>query len=94
VGGKQSYQKVRDRASYAFALVSMAAIEMPDGRFRFAFGGLAAKPWRVESAEQKSSPGAVAGEILSGARSSPQTDFKKTLVSRLVSYAFHRGSAL
>lgn len=86
VGGKQSYQKVRDRASYAFAAVSMAAIQLPDGRFRFAFGGLAHKPWRLESAESQTGP-AVAEELLSGARTTPQNAFKGTLTRRLIAAA-------
>src|ERR1700720_198592 len=49
--GKQIYRKVRDRASYAFALVSVAAIvDSAGGKVRsarLAFGGLAQKPWRV-----------------------------------------------
>src|SRR5580692_8803051 len=53
--GTQIYRKVRDRASYAFALVSVAAIvETAGGRIRaarFAFGGLAPLPWRVADAE-------------------------------------------
>lgn len=48
-GGRQSYRKVRDRASYAFALVSVAAdIGMEDGKIShaaLAFGGVAHKPW-------------------------------------------------
>src|SRR5437899_1969744 len=55
--GVQIYRKVRDRASYAFALVSVAAVvEAAGGRIRsarLAFGGLAHKPWRVPQAEQK-----------------------------------------
>ena len=49
------YLKVRERTSYAFALVSVAAaLEMEDGRIksaRIALGGVAAKPWRAEAAE-------------------------------------------
>ncbi len=49
------YLKVRERTSYAFALVSVAAaLEMKDGRIksaRIALGGVAAKPWRAEAAE-------------------------------------------
>ncbi|MTH79930.1 FAD binding domain-containing protein [Paracoccus aestuariivivens] len=49
VGGKQIYRKIRDRASYAFALVSVAAIVTLDqGRITradLAFGGVAHKPW-------------------------------------------------
>ncbi|HEV7822841.1 MAG TPA: xanthine dehydrogenase family protein subunit M, partial [Burkholderiales bacterium] len=55
--GVQVYRKVRDRASYAFALVSVAAIvDSTHGRIRsarLAFGGLAHKPWRVIQAEQR-----------------------------------------
>jgi xanthine dehydrogenase YagS FAD-binding subunit len=53
--GKQIYRKVRDRASYAFALVSVAAIvEGNNGRLRaarIAMGGVAPKPWRAVEAE-------------------------------------------
>lgn len=52
---RSAYRKVRDRASYAFALVSVAAaLEVTDGRVeqvRIAFGGLAHKPWRATRAE-------------------------------------------
>ena len=44
LGGKHIYRKVRDRASYAFALVSVAAIIHPDGSGRVALGGVAHKP--------------------------------------------------
>jgi xanthine dehydrogenase YagS FAD-binding subunit len=58
------YRKVRERASFAFALVSVAAaLEVADGRVvdvRVAFGGLAHKPWRAAAAEE-SLRGAVAG---------------------------------
>ena len=51
------YLKVRDRASYAFALVSVAAaLEVNDGKIktaRVALGGVAHKPWRSEAAEEK-----------------------------------------
>lgn len=53
--GRQIYRKVRDRASYAFALVSVAAIVEGDGRrlrtASLAFGGVAPKPWRARAAE-------------------------------------------
>src|SRR5206468_11849659 len=45
VGGTQLYHKVRDRASYAFALVSVAMIVQPDGSGRVALGGVAHKAW-------------------------------------------------
>jgi xanthine dehydrogenase YagS FAD-binding subunit len=53
--GRQVYRKVRDRASYAFALVSAAVIVAHDDNriqgARVAFGGLAYKPWRSTQAE-------------------------------------------
>lgn len=52
---RSAYRKVRDRASYAFALVSVAAVvEVSDGTIddvRIAFGGAAHKPWRASRAE-------------------------------------------
>jgi xanthine dehydrogenase YagS FAD-binding subunit len=52
---RSTYRKVRDRASYAFALVSVAAaIEVADGRIgdvRIALGGVAHRPWRAQAAE-------------------------------------------
>jgi xanthine dehydrogenase YagS FAD-binding subunit len=56
VGGQQRYRKVRDRASYAFALVSVAAVVGMDGdrisHAALAFGGVAAKPWRDPDIEK------------------------------------------
>jgi len=53
---RSSYRKVRDRASYAFALVSVAAALELDGdrikEARLALGGVAHKPWRVRAAEE------------------------------------------
>jgi xanthine dehydrogenase YagS FAD-binding subunit len=55
IAARSSYRKVRDRASYAFALVSVAAgLEMEHGKIkdvRLALGGVAHKPWRAERAE-------------------------------------------
>jgi len=82
LGGKHIYRKVRDRASYAFALVSVAAVVQPDGRGRFAYGGLAPKPWRVEAAEQQSGAQAIAQATLAGARTSEHTAFKPMLLER------------
>src|SRR5215210_6657420 len=59
-GGTHLYRKVRDRASYAFALVSVAAIVQRDGTGRVAVGGVAHKPWRVEAAERDMPRGAKA----------------------------------
>ncbi|SFC22953.1 FAD binding domain-containing protein [Massilia yuzhufengensis] len=84
VGGFQSYRKVRDRASYAFALVSVAAIVQRDGSGRVALGGVAHKPWRVESAEGAMPRGAqaVATSLLAGARTTEENAFKVPLVER------------
>ncbi|MGB3739803.1 MAG: xanthine dehydrogenase family protein subunit M [Pontixanthobacter sp.] len=60
MGGKHFYQKVRDRASYAFALVSVAAIIQPDGNGHVAFGGVAPKPWRSAAADAALPQGAEA----------------------------------
>ncbi|MGI8839379.1 MAG: FAD binding domain-containing protein [Caulobacteraceae bacterium] len=53
--GHSAYRKVRDRASYAFALVSLAAaLTVEDGAVkdvRIALGGVAHRPWRVRAAE-------------------------------------------
>ncbi|MEA2311759.1 MAG: xanthine dehydrogenase YagS FAD-binding subunit [Solirubrobacteraceae bacterium] len=53
--GRSAYRKVRDRASYAFAVVSVAVAVALDGdtvgEARIAFGGLAHAPWRAERAE-------------------------------------------
>ena len=84
VGGKQFYRKVRDRASYAFALVSVAAIVQEDGSGRAAFGGVAHKPWRVEAAEAAMPRGAkaVTAEVFSGAKPTEENAFKLTLAER------------
>jgi xanthine dehydrogenase YagS FAD-binding subunit len=84
VGGTQIYRKVRDRASYAFALVSVGAIVQRDGSGRVAIGGVAHKPWRVEAAETDMPRGArqVTSALLDGARPTPENSFKLTLVER------------
>lgn len=92
--GVQVYRKVRDRASYAFALVSVAAIvDSTRGRIRaarLAFGGLAHRPWRVAQAEQKlvnvaattTTFSAAADAVLDGARGFGGNDFKMPLTRR------------
>jgi len=84
VGGVQLYRKVRDRASYAFALVSVAAIVQRDGTGRVALGGVAHKPWRVEAADANMSRGAhaVASRLLAGASPTEENAFKVTLAER------------
>jgi xanthine dehydrogenase YagS FAD-binding subunit len=92
--GVQLYRKVRDRASYAFALVSVAAIvDSSRGRIssaRLAFGGLAHKPWRVAQAEERLANipanaggfNAAADSVLDGARGFGGNDFKIPLTRR------------
>jgi xanthine dehydrogenase YagS FAD-binding subunit len=89
VGGKQLYYKVRDRASYAFALVSVAAIVQPDGSGRVALGGVAPKPWRVEAAEAELPRGAeaVTVRLLADAKPTDQNAFKLPLVRRTLAAA-------
>jgi len=84
IGGQHFYHKVRDRASYAFALVSVAAIVQRDGSGRVALGGVAHKPWRVEAAEAQLPRGAkaTADILLAGARPTEQNAFKLTLAER------------
>ena len=84
VGGAHIYRKVRDRASYAFALVSVAVIVQRDGSGRVALGGVAHKPWRVEAAECQMPRGAraVTAQLLMGARTTPQNAFKVPLAER------------
>ena len=86
VGGRHIYRKVRDRASYAFALVSVAAIVQPDGRGRVALGGVAHKPWRVDAADAAVPRGAAAAgdQLLAGARTTEHNAFKPPLVQRLL----------
>ena len=92
--GRQIYRKVRDRASYAFALVSVAAVlRVEDGLIAhaaLAFGGLAPRPWRdarVEAALTGEVPspalfGRAADILLEGARGQGGNDFKIPLVRR------------
>jgi xanthine dehydrogenase YagS FAD-binding subunit len=83
-GGAHVYHKVRDRASYAFALVSVAAVVQRDGTGRVALGGVAPKPWRVEAAEAELPRGApaVAARLLAGARPTRHNAFKLLLAER------------
>ena len=93
-GAKQLYRKVRDRASYAFALVSVAGVvKVEDGRIAhaaLAFGGLAHMPWRnpaVEAALVGQEPGpaafeAAADALLADARGYGSNDFKIPLARR------------
>ena len=83
LGGKHLYHKVRDRRSYAFALVSVAAVVQPDGTGRVAIGGIAPKPWRVESADAALPDVAAAARALTaGASPTEENKFKIALVER------------
>lgn len=89
LGGRHIYRKVRDRASYAFALVSVAAIVQRDGTGRVALGGVAHKPWRIDAADAEMPRGAkaVATRLLDGAKPSKENAFKLTLVERTIGAA-------
>ncbi|MEA2919776.1 MAG: xanthine dehydrogenase YagS FAD-binding subunit [Bradyrhizobium sp.] len=91
-----TYLKIRDRLSYAFALVSVAAaLDLKDGRIqeaRLALGGVAHKPWRDREAEAqlKGKPGTrdnylrAAETMLRGARGFGHNDFKVELARRTI----------
>lgn len=93
---RSSYRKVRDRASYAFALVSVAAVLEMDGEtvkdVRIAMGGVAHKPWRAWTAEQALRGGpaterafrAAAEAELAGATPLRDNAFKVELAKRTI----------
>lgn len=85
-GARSAYRKVRDRASYAFGLVSIAgSLDMHGdriGHVRIAFGGIAPKPWRAVRAET----------ILSGAQASREA-FADAIASALADAAPQPGNA-
>ncbi|WP_077000193.1 xanthine dehydrogenase family protein subunit M [Variovorax sp. KK3] len=94
-GGTQVYRKVRDRASYAFALVSVAAIVQRDGSGRVAVGGVAHKPWRIEAAESAMPQGAkaVTTRLFADARPTEENAFKLTLAERALAAAIEQGKS-
>ncbi|MFF7055233.1 FAD binding domain-containing protein [Achromobacter spanius] len=87
VGGVHVYRKVRDRASFAFALVSVAAVVQEDGSGRVAMGGVAPQPWRLDAADAAMPQGAraVADRLLADARPTAENAFKLTLAARTLS---------
>lgn len=89
VGGVHTYHKVRDRASYAFALISVAAIVQPDKTGRIALGGVAHKPWRMTGADALLPQGAAAvtSRLLADAHTTTHNAFKTTLVRRTIGLA-------
>jgi xanthine dehydrogenase YagS FAD-binding subunit len=96
MAGRSTYRKVRDRSSYAFALVSVAAaIELEGGNIkdvRLALGGVAHKPWRAWKAEtalkgQPATPEsfrAAAEAELAGAAPLSDNAFKVELAKRTI----------
>jgi len=93
-GDRQAYRKVRDRASYAFALVSVAGVLRMEGSkigyAALAFGGVAPLPWRstaIEHALIGESPSSalfskVAGELVADAKPQEGNAFKVELLRR------------
>lgn len=102
--GRHIYRKVRDRASYAFALVSVAAIVDVAGETitgaRFALGGVAAKPWRTPEAETILLGEKVSTEVferaaeiaLANAVGRGENDFKIPLAKRTIQHALAAAS--
>jgi xanthine dehydrogenase YagS FAD-binding subunit len=84
IGGTHIYHKVRDRASYAFALISVGVVVQKDGNARVALGGVGYKPWRVRAAEAEIPRGAkaVTDVLLAGAKTSHENAYKLPLVER------------
>ena len=95
-GMRSTYRKVRDRASYAFALVSVAAAIVIDGNtireVRLGLGGVAPKPWRARAAErvlQGAAPtaeafAAAAATELAAAQPRAHNGFKIELAKRTI----------
>jgi xanthine dehydrogenase YagS FAD-binding subunit len=95
IGGTHHYHKVRDRASYAFALVSVAAVLQADGTGRVAFGGVAPRPWRLEAAEAllPHGPAAVVQAAFAGAIPTAENAFKIPLAERTLALIIAEGKA-
>ena len=95
LGGTHIYQKVRDRASYAFALISVAAVIQENGTGRVALGGVAHRPWRIEEAEKLMPDGAkaVTTRLLAGATPTHENEFKVTLVERTLASVMSQARA-
>lgn len=96
VAARSRYRKVRERASYAFAIGSVAAaLDVRDGivrDVRLAFGAVASRPWRARAAERVLAAGPASAEAftaaadaeLSAAETLPDNRYKTTLVRNLV----------
>ena len=105
-GGRVDYLKVRDRASYAFALVSVATgLRVVDGRVadaRVTLGGVAHKPWRAEAAERaligrplnNETIAAASDAAVVGAIPLRDNSFKVDLARRTVARALRNAGAV
>lgn len=95
VAGMHIYRKVRDRASYAYALVSVAAVIGKDGNGHVAFGGVAPRPWRVEAAEADLPRGAkaVTDRVFAGAKPTHDNAYKLKLAERTLAAALTQARA-
>ena len=106
IKGMHTYDKVRDRASYAFALVSCASvIEVDDdgnlATVRLAFGGIGVMPWRNEDVEalltgtagDDATIAQAADLLLKEAKGHGQNDFKIPLTRRLLKQVIQRALA-
>ncbi|MCJ2108182.1 xanthine dehydrogenase family protein subunit M, partial [Methylobacterium sp. E-041] len=89
------YRKVRDRASYAYALVSVAAILGRDGSGRRRLGGVAPNAWRggAAAADRPRGAKAVTEQVLAGAATTHANADKLTLAERTLSAALNRARA-
>ncbi|MGW0666147.1 FAD binding domain-containing protein [Streptomyces sp. NPDC002746] len=96
VAAHSRYRKVRERASYAFAVGSIAAaLDVRDGtvaEVRLAFGAVASRPWRARAAERALTGGPASAEAyaaaadaeLAAAEALPENGYKVTLTRNLV----------
>ncbi|MFD7619356.1 FAD binding domain-containing protein [Streptomyces sp. NPDC059802] len=96
VAAHSRYRKVRERASYAFAIGSIAAaLDVQDGvvrEVRLAFGAVASRPWRARTAERELIGGPASAEAfaaaadaeLAAAKALPENGYKVTLMRNLV----------
>ena len=104
-GGKQVYLKLRDRASYEFALASAAVVVSVEAgkvmRARIALGGVGTKPWRSPEAEaalvgQAANPAnfrKAAEAALRGAKPQSENGFKVELATRCLTHALTMATA-
>ena len=96
-----TYLKLRDRQSYAFALVSVAVSMNKDaGTVRIALGGVAHKPWRVPEAEALMTKDAgtatfeaIAARMVEGAQGQGTNDFKIPMARKAIVRALHQAAA-